>query len=53
MEWVESLNQSMNYIEEHLTGEIDYEQLGRIAIACCSTYHYQRMFHELVCSYFF
>ena len=42
MEWVERLNQSMNYIEEHLTGEIDYEQLGRIA--CCSTYHYQRMF---------
>ena len=24
MEWVERLNQSMNYIEEHLTGEIDY-----------------------------
>ncbi len=42
MEWVEKLNQSMNYIEEHLTDEIDYEQLGRIA--CCSTYHYQRMF---------
>ena len=35
MEWVERLNQSMNYIEEHLTDEIDYEQLGRIA--CCST----------------
>ena len=42
MEWVERLNQSMAYIEEHLTGEIDHEQLGRIA--CCSTYHYQRMF---------
>ena len=42
MEWVERLNQSMNYIEEHLTDEIDYDQLGRIA--CCSTYHYQRMF---------
>ena len=42
MEWAHRLNQSMNYIEEHLTGEIDYEQLGRIA--CCSAYHYQRMF---------
>ena len=42
MEWIHRLNQSMNYIEEHLTDEIDYEQLGRIA--CCSTYHYQRMF---------
>ena len=42
MEWVERLNQSMDYIEEHLADEIDYEQLGRIA--CCSAYHYQRMF---------
>ena len=42
MDWVERLNQSVSYIEEHLTGEIDSEQLGRIA--CCSTYHYQRMF---------
>ena len=42
MDWVERLNQSMSYIEEHLTDEIDYDELGRIA--CCSTYHYQRMF---------
>ncbi|MCI8557861.1 MAG: AraC family transcriptional regulator [Lachnospiraceae bacterium] len=42
MEWVERLNDSMRYIEEHLTEEMDYEQLGRIA--CCSAYHFQRMF---------
>lgn len=42
MEWVERLNQSINYIEEHLTSEVDYERLGQIA--CCSAYHYQRMF---------
>ncbi len=42
MEWVERLNQSILYIEEHLTSEIDYERLGQIA--CCSAYHYQRMF---------
>ncbi len=42
MEWVERLNQSMRYIEEHLTEELDYDQLGRIA--CCSAYHFQRMF---------
>lgn len=42
MEWVERLNESMRYIEEHLTDELDYEQLGRIA--CCSAYHFQRMF---------
>lgn len=42
MEWVERLNECMKYIEEHLTDEIDYEELGRIA--CCSAYHFQRMF---------
>lgn len=42
MEWSTRLNRSMNYIEEHLTDEIDIEQLGRIA--CCSSYHFQRMF---------
>ena len=42
MEWIQRLNGAICYIEEHLTGEIDYEQLGRIA--CCSAYHFQRMF---------
>lgn len=42
MDWIERLNKAMNYIEEHLTDEIDYGQLGRIA--CCSAYHFQRMF---------
>lgn len=42
MEWIERLNQTMNYIEEHLTEEMDYEQLGKIA--CCTSYHFQRMF---------
>lgn len=42
MEWIERLNSAINYIEEHLTDEIDYERLGEIA--CCSAYHFQRMF---------
>lgn len=42
MEWIERLNQTINYIEEHLTEEINYEKLAQIA--CCSTYHFQRMF---------
>lgn len=42
MEWIEKLNEAISYIEEHLTEEIDYEQLGRIA--CYSSYHFQRMF---------
>jgi len=42
MEWIERLNNAVNYIEEKLTDEIDYESLA--TIACCSTYHFQRMF---------
>lgn len=42
MEWIERLNNAIAYIEENLTETIDYEQLGRIA--CCSAYHFQRMF---------
>lgn len=42
MEWIERLNQAIGYVEEHLTDEIDYEHLGKIA--CCSAFHFQRMF---------
>lgn len=42
MEWIERFNQAIRYIEDHLTEEPNYEQLGRID--CCSTYHFQRMF---------
>lgn len=42
MEWVDGLNETIRYIEEHLTESIDYTRLGRIA--GCSAYHYQRMF---------
>lgn len=42
MEWTDRLNESIRYIEAHLTEEIDCGRLGQIA--CCSAYHYQRMF---------
>lgn len=42
MEWIERLNDAIRYMEEHLTEELNYEQLGKIA--CCSAYHFQRMF---------
>lgn len=42
MEWIERVNQAIVYIEEHLKDDIDYEQLAKIA--CCSSYHFQRMF---------
>ncbi len=42
MEWIKRCNDSIDYIEKHLTKEINYEELGKIA--CCSSYHFQRMF---------
>jgi Uncharacterized protein conserved in bacteria len=42
MDWVSRMNEAIRYIEEHMTEEIDYKEAARIA--CCSTYHFQRMF---------
>ena len=42
MEWIDRWNQAIGYIEEHLTQDVDYEEAARIA--CCSQYHFQRMF---------
>lgn len=42
MEWVTRLNSAINYIEEHLCDTVDYDEIAKLA--CCSTYHFQRMF---------
>lgn len=42
MEWIERLNSAVNYIEENIKETIDLEEVSKIA--CCSTYHFQRMF---------
>lgn len=42
MDWIERLNRSLDYMEENLDGEISYERAAQIA--CCSVFHYQRMF---------
>lgn len=42
MEWIDRLNDAINYIEEHITEEMSYEQIAKTA--CCSAYHFQRMF---------
>lgn len=42
MEWIERLNQAVDYMEGHLEGEIDYGEAARLA--CCSVFHFQRMF---------
>ena len=37
MDWPENLNRAMDYIEEHLEGEISYDRAARLA--GCSKYH--------------
>ena len=42
MEWIKRLNSAINYIEQNMCDDIDLEEVAKIA--CCSTYHFQRMF---------
>ncbi|MFB0919390.1 MAG: AraC family transcriptional regulator [Oscillospiraceae bacterium] len=42
MDWLERLNEAVNYIESTLDDEFDLERAARIA--CCSAFHFQRMF---------
>ncbi|MCL2563414.1 MAG: AraC family transcriptional regulator [Oscillospiraceae bacterium] len=42
MDWIVRLNQAIAYMEEHMTEEIDYAQVAKIA--CCPSLHFQRMF---------
>ena len=45
MDWLEKLNASLDYMENHLAGELDVKAAAQIA--GCSVYHYQRMFSYL------
>ena len=48
MDWIDEIQKALDYIEEHLTEEIDY---GTIASMCCSSlYHFQRVF-GILCGY--
>jgi len=42
MDWLGQLNDALRYIEENLNGEIDLNQVAKLA--CCSSFHFQRMF---------
>lgn len=45
MDTLVQLNKAINYIEENLTNQIDYQEV--VKIACCSEYHFTRMFSFL------
>jgi len=45
MEWLDSMNEAMAYIEAHLSDRnngIDYVEIAKAA--CCSSFHFQRVF---------
>lgn len=45
MDWITGIQRALDYTEEHLTGEVDYEAAARQA--CSSAFHFQRMFSML------
>ncbi len=42
MEWLSRMNDALEYVESNLESGISYEKAARLA--CCSVYHFQRMF---------
>lgn len=42
MEWLERMNKALQYMEDNISSDISFEEAARIA--CCSSYHFQRMF---------
>jgi len=46
MDWLQGMNGVIDYIEDNLTGEIDYDVLAKIL--CCSTYEFSRIFSFMV-----
>jgi AraC family transcriptional regulator len=45
MDSLKSMNMALDYIENYLTEEIDYNEVAKIAL--CSEYHFKRMFSFL------
>lgn len=45
MDWITGIQRALDYTEEHLRGEVDYESAARAA--CSSPFHFQRMFTML------
>lgn len=45
MDWLSGLNKALLYIEDHLSDDIELKEAARLA--CCSEYHFSRMFSTL------
>ena len=48
MNWIVGMQRAINYIEEHLTEDVDFESVAKESFS--SVYHFQRVF-SLLCGY--
>lgn len=48
MNWIDGMQRAISYVEQHLTEEIDYEQIAGQSFS--SSYHFQRVF-SILCGY--
>lgn len=48
MDWIAGVSNAINYIEEHILEEIDYEEVAKQSFS--SSYHFQRVF-GILCGY--
>lgn len=48
MDWITGIQSAINYVEDNLEGEIDFEEATKRA--CSSPFHFQRIF-SIICSY--
>lgn len=45
MEWLDSMNEAVEYLETNITEKLDIEKVAKIALS--STFHFQRMYHMI------
>lgn len=48
MDWITGIQNAINYIEDHITEPIDYEEAARVSYS--SPFHFQRVF-SILCGY--
>lgn len=42
MDWITGIQNAIDYVEDHLTEELDYEEIAKAS--CSSRFHFQRIF---------
>ena len=48
MDWITGIQNAINYIEDHITEELDYERIAKESFS--SSFHFQRVF-SILCGY--